>query len=287
VNSRKLLRLSCAIAVVGGLLALTAGSAWGASVSANWAGYVALPSTSASAAFTSVSGTWRQPQATCSTGRETYSAVWVGLGGYDTGARGLEQAGADADCSSSGLATYRAWYELLPAAPVNLTMKVRPGDEIAASATVKDRDVTLRVRDLTTGAHFTITKRAASIDRSSAEWIVEAPSVCAGGDSCQPLPLTDFGEVLFSSATATASGHTGTILDPAWSSTALELQQSALAEAPSATVRQAGSTRTLVLATPSTATTSSGGFSVSWREDALQVEQPSAGTLPGFGGGPP
>jgi hypothetical protein len=286
VSSRKLRRLGGAIAVLGGLLALTAGSTWGASVSANWAGYVALQSTRAASDFSSVSGAWQEPKATCA-GHQTYSAVWVGLGGYSTDARALEQVGTDADCSRSRAATYKAWYELLPAAPVNLPMKVHARDEMSASTTVKGHDVTLRIRDLTSGARFTITKRATSIDRSSAEWIVEAPSTCVTSDACEPLSLTDFGEVLFSSATATAGGHTGTILDPDWSSITLELQQSASADRRGATVTQAGSSRTLVLATPSTAADSSGGFSVSWQERALQIEQPSPGTLPGFGGGPP
>jgi len=280
VDSRKLRRLSSAIAALGGLLALTAGSAWGASVSANWAGYVALQSTPADADFSSVSGTWRQPEATCATGHQTYSAVWVGLGGYSTDAHALEQVGTDADCSRSGVAVYKAWYELLPAGPVDVTLKVHPGDEMSASTTVKGHDVTLRIRDLSSGARFTITHRAARIDRSSAEWIVEAPSVCVNSDSCQPLPLTNFGEVLFSNATATAGSHTGTIPDPDWSSTTLELQQSAVARQAGATVTQASS-GTLVLATPSPAAGSSGGFAVSWHEEALRGNQPDPGVLPG------
>lgn len=266
----------------GGVLALTAGPAWSAAVSANWAGYVALHPTGVGSDFSSISGTWQQPRATCSTGRQTYSAVWVGLGGYSTGARTLEQVGTDTDCSRSGTATYTAWYELLPAGPVKLTMKVHPGDDLSASTTVKGHNVTLRIRDLTTGARFTTTKRAASIDRSSAEWIVEAPSICLSSDSCEPLALTDFGEVLFSTATATAGGHTGTIVDPAWSSATLELQQSASADGTGATVTQASSAHTLVLATPSTPVTSSGGFSVTWREETLKLEQPNPGALPGF-----
>jgi hypothetical protein len=288
VNWPRLQRLIGAVAVLAGLSgALGTAAAQGATVSTNWAGYVALPSTSAGSDFTSVSGTWQQPKATCSAGHETYSAAWVGLGGYNAGAKALEQVGADADCAQSGGATYKAWYELLPAAPINLKMKVRPGDEMSASVTVEGHGVTLRIRDLTSGARFTITKRAASVDRSSAEWIVEAPSVCVSEDSCQPLPLTNFGDVVFSSATATARGHTGTISDPAWSATALELQQSTFTGLGVGAVTRTTPTRTLIAATPSALTASSRGFSVSWQEDAVQIERPSAGTLPGFGGGPP
>jgi hypothetical protein len=60
-------------------------------------------------------------------------------------------------------------------------------------------------------------------DASSAEWIAEAPSACDGSGSCQPLPLSDFGTVQFTSATATADGHTGTISDPNWSAQAIQL----------------------------------------------------------------
>ena len=40
-------------------------------------------------------------------GRESYSAVWVGLGGYSENASALEQIGTDADCSRSGAAVLR------------------------------------------------------------------------------------------------------------------------------------------------------------------------------------
>ena len=125
--------------------ALAASSAPAASVSTNWAGYVAVPSASVGSRFSSVSGSWKQPSANCSAGRETYSAVWVGLGGYNEDARSLEQIGTDSDCARSGGASYSSWYELLPAEPVNLTLEVHPGDEISASVTVKNHDVTLRI----------------------------------------------------------------------------------------------------------------------------------------------
>jgi hypothetical protein len=285
---QKLRRLISALALLvapAGLL--TAGTAQSATVSANWAGYVALRSTSTSSAFTSVSGTWQQPKATCSDGHATYSAVWVGLGGYNNGARALEQIGSDADCSRSGSAIYKVWYELLPAAPVNLTMKTRPGDEMSASVTVKGHDVTLRIRDLTSGARLTITRRAHDIDRSTAEWIVEAPSICPSSNTCEPLTLTDFGDVLFSSATATADAHTGTITDPGWSATELELQQGSFVGLAEGAETHTTPTRTLILAAPSAPTASDGGFSVGWEEQALQVGHAGVGTLPGWGGGPP
>ena len=197
-------------------------------VSSNWAGYVAQPSPSGGSSFSSVSGSWTEPSATCERSRESYSAVWVGLGGFREDAGGLEQLGTDADCSSAGKVSYSSWFELLPAEAITVHLTVRPGNRMTASVTVRDHDVTLRLRDLSTGARFSITRRAPDVDISSAEWIVEAPSVCASAGGCRTLALTDFGEVAFSSASATSLGHTGPISDPAWSATALELRQNAL-----------------------------------------------------------
>jgi hypothetical protein len=254
------------------------------SVSTNWAGYVAV-APGHSSPFSSVSGTWTQPTAACSSGTEAYSAVWVGLGGYGS-TSALEQVGTDADCTRSGHASYSTWYELVPAAPANTTLKVKPGDRMSGSVTVRASHVTLRIRNLSTGERFTITKHLAKIDVSSAEWIVEAPSLCLTSSSCAALPLANFGTTSFSAATATARGHTGTIGDANWSATALEMQQDAGAGAGSSAALRGSATRTLTVAKPSAAAPD-GSFSVAWLQEAIQAEQPSAPTLPGFNGGPP
>jgi WD40 repeat protein len=270
-----------------GAIWLTASASAATSISANWAGYASVPAASVGSRFSSVSGSWTLPSATCTSGKEAYSAVWVGLGGYSKSAA-LEQVGADADCTRSGHASYSTWYELLPAGPVNVALKVHPGDRMSASVTVRSRDVTLRLRNLSTGARFTTTRRVAKIDVSSAEWIVEAPSVCATAGSCATLPLTNFGTTLFSSATATARGHTGTIDDADWSAIALELQQAgagATGGGPAALRR--ASARALTVATASAVAASDGSFSVVWGERSIHTEQPAAPTFPGLNGGPP
>ncbi len=253
-----------------------AGASAAAAVSANWAGYVAVSH------FRSVSGSWQQPSANCSAHRETASAVWVGLGGYNPRAHALEQIGTAADCAGSGAATYSGWYELLPAGPVSLKLKVAPGDRMSASVSVAHRAVTLRIRDLSSGAHFVRTLRARSVDSSSAEWIVEAPASCGGAESCQIVPLTDFGEVLFSSATATGRARTSPVADSGWSPTALELLQPVGAGAGGASGGGARAARSLVVATPSSTTGPAGAFSVGWQEQQIQGEAPSAPTLPGL-----
>lgn len=240
-------------------------------VSSNWAGYVAQPSTAGSR-FTSVSGTWTVPNVTCVKGRASYSAVWVGLGGYQESASSLEQVGVDADCTRGAHASFASWYELLPAAPIALALKIRPGDQVSASVTARGHAVTLRLRDLTSAKRFSTTKHVRRIDLTSAEWIVEAPSGCSRSGSCSTLALSDFGDVAFTGAGATARGHTGPISDPLWAATALELRQSSAARVD---VRaQAPSLQ--VLATPTSPSLSNGSFAVGWHEEALQQEEPHA-----------
>jgi hypothetical protein len=250
-------------------------------VSTNWAGYVAVTRTGHS--FSTVAGTWVVPTASCRAGHATYSAMWVGLGGYRQRAKGLEQIGTAADCARKGSAAYAAWLEILPAAPIAIRIKVRPGDTMAASTTLAASGVTLRIRDLTTGARYATTRHASPTDASSAEWIVEAPSVCSNRRACTALPLADFGTAAFESASATSQARTAPASDAAWAATAIELQQESVVLPAITADAQAGPTRTLVSASPSTLTAPAGAFTVSWSERTTQLPQPSAPTLPGFG----
>jgi hypothetical protein len=226
-----------------GLLVLITAAA---SPSSNWAGYAVTsldPTTPVT--YTSVSGTWVQPAASCSSSA-AYSAFWVGLGGYSTNSQGLEQIGTESDCTAAGKATYGVWYELVPAASVPVKLKLYPGNQISANVTVSGQLVTVQLKNLTRKTSFTKRLFMASPDVSSAEWIAEAPSVCdSSGTRCRTLPLADFGTVAFSSAKALAAGHGGTIVDGAWAANAIEL---------------AAFTR----AVPSDVSTDGGSFSVTW-----------------------
>jgi hypothetical protein len=252
-------------------------------VSDNWAGYVASPSASVGSRFSGVSGRWREPAIDCAAGGERFSAAWVGLGGSREGGGALEQVGTDADCTRSGRAVYAAWFELLPAAPTAIALKVRPGDELVASTTVRADRVTLRLRDLSTGARFSTTRRVRNPDVSTAEWIVEAPSECTSASTCSPLALADFGTLTFSSATATARGHTGTIGDAHWSAATLELQQRSGEPASDPSGRLVSLQRYLTRATPSAAVSRDGSFSVSFSERATGSESPAALSMPSSG----
>lgn len=191
-------------------------------VSSNWAGYV-VGDESGSTSFTRVAARWVQPAATCTSSGPSFSAFWVGLGGFADTSQALEQIGTEADCTASGRPTYAMWYELVPAPSVRIKLKVFPGNVLAAYVKVSGTKVTLQIKNLSRKTTFTKTLRMAAPDLSSAEWIAEAPSTCASSGQCVQLPLSNFGSLSFSRASVTGNGHIGTISDPAWSQTAVEL----------------------------------------------------------------
>ena len=250
--------------------------------SENWSGYVASPSGSGSP-YSSVSGSWVAPTASCTSG-QSYSAFWVGLGGSGEGST-LEQTGTEADCSAGGTASYFAWYELVPAAPIKVSLAVHPGDQMTGKVTVDGTSVAVSITDHTTGQAFTRTLTMDNPDVSSAEWIAEAPSACDETESsCSPLPLTDFGKVTFTGATATTTdGYVGSISDAQWSTAALSLsasgQGSGIGDArfTSLDTSPAG-------ATPSALSSDGSSFSVAWSA-AASGQSTQAGGSGGSGAG--
>jgi hypothetical protein len=174
--------------------------------------------------YRTVRGSWREPHTICTRAPDTYSSYWVGLGGYSQTSQALEQIGTEVDCTAGGRVRSTAWYELVPAAAVELRLAVRPGDLMTASVTVKGRTVSLSLYDASRRQGFSKTLSASQIDITSAEWIVEAPSACIGQSACQTLPLANFGTAAFSGASATSNGgHTSGINNPSWQTTKIML----------------------------------------------------------------
>lgn len=210
--------------LVGGVLALfgapVAYASTSTSTSSNWSGYVAH-----GARFRRVTALWTQPTLTCTAGSPAYSAAWVGLGGYSLSSKALEQIGTEADCTASGRQVSTAWYELVPAPSRGIRMTVHPGDVMAGRVTVVGNQVTLVLTDRTRHKTFTRKVSDATLDVTSADWIVEAPSECGGnGFQCQPLALADFGSETFARARAeTASGRTGSISSQLWRTAVITL----------------------------------------------------------------
>lgn len=228
------MRKSLVVAGIAAAAAFMAGSAHAATaapvdpqVSSNWSGYavVSTDQVAAPLSFTDVTGTWIQPRSSCTAGRTSSSAFWVGLGGYDTESQSLEQLGTGADCDgASATATNYAWWELVPASAVRIKLKIFPGDTITAAVLVSGQTITFSLRDVTRKTRFSkVLTTAQALDTGSAEWIAEAPSECESFGRCRVVPLTNFGTVTFTKAAAIANGHPGTILDPTWSASPIEL----------------------------------------------------------------
>jgi Peptidase A4 family len=191
--------------------------------STNWAGYAAH-----GASYRQVQGSWVEPGATCSRGvPPTYSSYWVGIGGYSQSSQALEQIGTEVDCASGGRTTSDAWYELVPAPSIPIGLTVKAGDVLQANVSISGSSVTLQLYDATRRQGFKKVVRAPVLDLTSAEWIVEAPSDCVSANSCQSLPLANFGSAAFSSAAAqTSAGRTGGITNSAWQTTKINLRPS-------------------------------------------------------------
>jgi hypothetical protein len=176
--------------------------------SEQWAGYVARSSLlTPKPTVTNVSGSWTVP-AIPSTSEDTFSGVWVGIGGF--GESTLIQAGTLQQCAD-GRVTYYAWYEHLPALAVRITdLHVSPGDIILASISLVDEAANtwfVEINDVTKGESFEKTLVYNS-SRLSGEWIVERPSIRQRVSN-----LSDFGSVTFFECYATVGNTTGAIAD--------------------------------------------------------------------------
>jgi hypothetical protein len=170
--------------------------------STNWSGYAV---TGASGSVSNAKGSWTVPaiQGTCPSTNQ-YSSFWVGIDGFNSGT--VEQTGTDSDCQN-GAPTYYAWYEFYPHPSFLISgLTIHPGDHMTAQANFNGRSFVVTITDTTTGLSFSTSAKVRGAQRSSAEWIAEAPSSSGG-----ILPLANFGTVSFSASTATIGGTTGTI----------------------------------------------------------------------------
>ena len=199
--------------------------------STNWSGYGAATNLSspASGSVTAVSGSWVVPTVTGSGRGTNYSAAWVGIDGLSDST--VEQIGTEQDVSN-GTAQYYAWWEMYSSGngqpEQEITgLTIKPGDSISASVKYTGSgNFVLSISDSTKKESFTTTQNTSSVQsptasQSSAEWIVEAPSVGGGQSS-----LADFGTITFTNASATIDSVTGPIDDSSWQNEAIEMVNS-------------------------------------------------------------
>jgi Peptidase A4 family len=157
------------------------------SESTNWSGYAVTGS-----GFTQAKGAWIVPTVNCSATPNTYSSFWVGIDGWTSST--VEQTGTDSDCSGT-TPSYYAWFEFYPkASKLISSVPVSPGDVISAQVIYSGTEFTATITNQTTGATFSTKARVNRAQRTSAEWIAEAPCCTRAGGI---LPLSDFGIVDF------------------------------------------------------------------------------------------
>jgi Peptidase A4 family len=172
----------------------------GTGTSRNWSGYAAR-----GGSFTSVSATWTIPQLALD-GPFGADAAWVGIGGLR--GRDLIQAGTQQSASGAGSVTYQAWIETLPDASQPVPLTVLPGDSVTVSLDQQSGDSWLiAFTNLTSGQTLQRTLQYSS-SLTSAEWIEEAPFARR-----RVLPISQFGSLTFSSASAIKDGQSLTVAD--------------------------------------------------------------------------
>jgi hypothetical protein len=199
----------------------------GAVVSSNWSGYVVRRRAGGAGGFTQATGRWRMPRIRCSGGAGSSAAFWVGIGGFGHRSPSLEQLGASADCSPRGVASYHLWTEIVPAGARYLAMRLAPGDVVTASVSTKGRVVSFALENLSRGARYaTSTRVGHALDTATAEWIAEAPSLCRTIETCQVIPLANYGLVLFSGISAAAGSTVGALGGRGWVATPVALVSS-------------------------------------------------------------
>ena len=180
----------------------------GTADSLNWSGYAVTPT---SDGITAVSSTFVVPSAGLVP--PGFAATWTGIGGFNTS--DLIQAGASEDSLPSNDVfgpQYYAWYELLPASETQISgctgdpnCTVTPGDTI--SVTISQMSGSTWNVAMTDAGHWSWSQKVSySSSGSSAEWILEAPTVEA-----QTL-LANVGTANFGpTSTYTQGGTTHTI----------------------------------------------------------------------------
>jgi hypothetical protein len=165
--------------------------------SSNWFGYNQGTLEQGGKLFNSITGDWTVPTATQHTaGQAESSSDWIGIGGgcVDAGCTATDntliQTGTEQDVGSNGKASYSAWYELIPAPSLGISMTVAPGDHMhaAIAETVPNSNVwTITLQDVTRNETFTTTVPYSST-HGTAEWIEETPLLIGTNAGFAALP---------------------------------------------------------------------------------------------------
>ncbi len=188
--------------------------------STNWGGYAAAYNLNnpLKNSVTAVYGSWIVPSIKASR-NSSYCAIWVGIDGYSSST--VEQIGTGHDYVN-GVAQHYAWFEMYPGDSYLINnFPVKVGDVISASVEYAGNNIfTLRLYNDTRNVVFTVPTSyttSSTAERSSAEWIVEAPYYNG------ILPLANVGTTYLFGCMANIHGTLANIRNNAWSNIALTM----------------------------------------------------------------
>lgn len=172
--------------------------------SSNWSGYADVACSTCAIRF--VAASFTVPSANCAKSPDgSFAGIFAGLDGI--GSQTVEQIGVQAGCSG-GKASYAAFFEMFPKAPVAFS-GISPGDAISVAVffNAATNRWQLGLTDLTTGGNIATAQSCPSgavCRNASAEVITEAPSSSAGAI----LPLADFGQANYEAIQVTSRNGT-------------------------------------------------------------------------------
>ena len=182
-------------------------------VSPNWSGYTVGSQPGNPIAYTSVTGSWTVPAATCnSNSKGFYSTAWIGIGSSSK----MEEVGTDSNCDGNGNPVYFAWFELVPYIAYNMPSKISAGDQMTGLVTIlPPNKVRVQMQDRTRNWTWTKDINLVLPDTSTAEWMVEAPAACVRF-VCHQASLANFGSVNMHDLSATGNGTPGNLSTDGW-----------------------------------------------------------------------
>ncbi len=157
--------------------------------SSNWSGYSA-----AGGPYTVVKGTFTVPTPVAGTPSRDQVAEWVGVDGTSASDPSLIQAGVDehTDPANPAGLIVEPWWEILPATATPITsVPVNAGDQVTVTIwQISGTSWEISLVDDTTGKGFTTPPEQYTGPGSTAEWVVEATTLCRA--QCRTAPLAPY-----------------------------------------------------------------------------------------------